>query len=43
MVTEKDETPDVADEAKGQPAPEVEADVEVEEDVTVISEGNRIS
>lgn len=43
MATEKDETPDVADEAEGQPAAEVEEDVEVEEHVTVISEGNRIS
>jgi hypothetical protein len=45
MVTKKDETPDVADEAEGQPTVEVEedADVEVDEAIEVKPEGNRIS
>jgi hypothetical protein len=46
MVTKKDETPDVADEAEGQPTVEVEEDVEVDEvdeAIEVKPEGNRIS
>ncbi len=43
MGTEKDETPDVTDEAEGQPAVEVEEDVEVEEHAEVTPDGNRIS
>src|ERR1700733_7113618 len=43
MVTKKDETPDVADEAEGQPAIEVEEDVDVDETIEIKPEGNRIS